>query len=100
MTATYAKEKAFVISGLISLHNSQTVWKRCLRRRRRYPSASMFSGGFLSRGIRFVKDLSNAMTLDNVLEFDQLRRSSVAFQAWSAAISFGSPTMLRTRRRL
>jgi hypothetical protein len=56
--------------------------------------------GFLSRGIRFVKDLSNAMTLDNVLEFDQLRRSSLAFQPWGAAINFGNSTMLRTRLRL
>jgi hypothetical protein len=61
--------------------------------------------GFLSRGIRFVKELfvkelSNAMTLDNVLEFDQLRRSSAAFQAWSAAIKSENSTMLRTRLRL
>jgi hypothetical protein len=34
----------------------------------------------------FVKELSNAMALDNVLEFDQLRRSSAAFQAWSADV--------------
>jgi hypothetical protein len=34
----------------------------------------------------FAKELSNAMTLDNVLEFDQLRRSSAAFQAWSADV--------------
>jgi hypothetical protein len=48
----------------------------------------------------FVKELSNAMTLDNVLEFDQLRRSSAAFQAWSAAIKSENSTMLRTRLRL
>jgi hypothetical protein len=42
----------------------------------------------------------NAVTLDNILGFDQLRRSGVAFQAGSAAINFGRPTMLRTRLRL
>jgi hypothetical protein len=43
----------------------------------------------LSRAIRFVKELSNAVTLDNVLGFDQLRRSGVAFQAWMACQEFG-----------
>jgi hypothetical protein len=45
------------------------------------------------------EDLFNAVTLDTC-EVDQLRCTGAAFQASSAAIKSGSPTMLRTRLRL
>ena len=47
------------------------------------------------------EDLFNAVMLDNVLDWTSWgAQAAVAFQALSAAIKSGSPTMLRTRRRL